>query len=62
MAEDKYYIRCFKKELQEYIDGAWDAYGRVYEHIYTKEQIAYVISRDIIRLLEKIKSNGQLRV
>ena len=54
MQDDEYHIPCFRKELQDYIDGAWDAYNRVYGHLYTTEQIAFIITNDVIKLLNKI--------
>ena len=59
---DKYYIRCFRKELQDYVDEAWGAYLRVYGHLYTRDQIVFAITRDVIKLLNKIDITGKYSI
>jgi len=59
MQEDRYYIRCFKADLQDYINAMWDAYDRVYGHLFTREEIARIITRDIIMLFACIDKDGQ---
>jgi len=61
MQNNEYYIPCFRKELQDYIDGAWDAYIRVYGYLYTKEQIAFAITNDTIELLNKINIGWSIK-
>ena len=56
--KNKYYIRCFKKEIEEYWLCLYKAYKQTYGHLYSDEQIEVMTYNDVWNTIYIINSNS----
>jgi len=56
--KNKYYIRCFKKEIEEYWSCLYKAYKQTYGHLYSDKQIEVMTYNDVWNTIYIINSNS----